>query len=315
MAYETGTAANHNDFMAKLRTFLLANNWTVAWEVGTALIYEGPGVVGGEPVYVSFRTSFDPVGAIYNVFSKCMIGVVPNALLTTEHTGTSPDVCFMLDENPMTYWFFANDRRIIVVAKISTVYESLYAGFFLPYGTPVNYPRPYFIAGTRGGTAQYVSTWRSADATHSAGIVRPHSGLSLHQTTANAYMLNPFGEWAVFVNEGDPGPPGRFNYLFPRKGVAIENTNGDFGETGSSYERFTQWLTHTIDGGYSLTPLHLVSANPTINTWGILQDVYWTPGFDNASENTITLTDGRQFMVFQDTFRTDHHSYFAVLLG
>lgn len=320
MSYETGTATNHTDFMAKLETFALAQGWTKEWEVSNALdrqfVLKGPGVVGGEPVYVAFRLRFNTVTSIYDVFMRGLIGVVPTATLTDEHIGVSPEVAFMLDENPMTYWFVINDRRLVVIAKISTVFESAYAGFFLPYGTPVNFPRPYFIAGTRGRISQNALTWRSSDNAHSAGICRPHAGQWETGALPNAYMLNPFGEWNCFLNEGnDTNLSGRLNYTLPRKGPELDNMNTMFSKSMIGYERFSAQITHNIDGGYSLAPLTLVSATPTINTWGILQDVFWVPGFDNAAENTITLPDGRQFLVVQDTFRTDHSSYFAILLG
>lgn len=319
MSYETGVAADHNDFIAKLLTFALAEGWTKEWDVtnanGRAFVLKGPGVVGGEPVYVGYRTSFNTVTSVYNVFVRCMIGVVPSATLSGEHIGVSEEVAFMLDENPMTYWFMVNDRRIITVAKISTVFETSYAGFFLPYGTPVNFPRPYFVAGTRGRVSPNALTWRSADSAHSAGIVRPHNGDWVIGCLPNAFMLNPFGEWNTFLNIGTGSVSGRLNYLFPRKGADLTNMNTAYNESMIGYERFGNLLTHNIDGGYAMFPLTLASASPTVNTWGVLQDVHWVPGHDNASENTITLADGRQYLVVQDTFRTDHNSYVAILLG
>ena len=36
----------------------------------------------------------------------------------------------------MPYWFIANGRRFIVIVRVSSVYQSAYAGFILPYHLP-----------------------------------------------------------------------------------------------------------------------------------------------------------------------------------
>src|SRR3546814_13562475 len=60
----------------------------------------------------------------------------------------SPIHYFLLWPNAMTYWFYVNDRRLVVVAKIGVYYMSLYAGFFLPYALPDEYSYPYFVSAT-----------------------------------------------------------------------------------------------------------------------------------------------------------------------
>jgi hypothetical protein len=51
-------------------------------------------------------------------------------------------------QNSIDYWFYVNNTRVIVIAKIGVYYISMYAGFFLPYALPAEYPYPYFIGAT-----------------------------------------------------------------------------------------------------------------------------------------------------------------------
>ena len=334
MSYSNGTAANHTAFVTALVAFLTTDSgltteghlWTKPWQNsdGTQFVMQGPGVPGGNPVYVGFRTLFNDVTSTYQLMIRGMTGISLGATDMSGHTGLSPEVAMFLDLEPMEYWFVANGRRVILVAKISTVYESAYAGFFLPYAIPVNYPNPIFVAGTHGAVDQDVTSWRSTYQTHTS-FLWPSSGISSRGSTPSAWLMDPSSEWLALPDIGDQYTGVKNASMMPMRGGLYgsmfgENLNLNYAAVNGAVglDTFVQRLGPNLDGGYSLLPLSPVSASnagSSLNqTWGILDGAYAVPGFNNAAENTVTI-GGLAHLVVQNIFRTTYSDYFAIQLG
>ncbi len=328
MAFETGTAATRQEFRTKLIEFLTENAdlvaadqaWTVAWEPPNGsedmddIVLKGPGLAGQDNVYVALRMAEDiPQDAYWMDFRGCA-GVIGSAVRYNEHVNPQPFPSrLFLDTAPMTYWFIANGRRFIIVLKISTIFQCVYAGLFLPYGTPISYPYPLFVGAAASewrGHSDSARNWRST----AAGFANWWNGYwsngGFDQPPA-AYLMSPAGEWLSVAGEGSIA-----NLSFGPQDTSRDGYFIGRGENQNQYpdEQFVNARARAAYGGqFTMMPLQLFMANPTKQTYGIMDGVNKCQGQDNASENIITL-DSVDYLVVQNTFRTAIDQYVAVAL-
>lgn len=325
MAFITGTATDAADLWSKLLDFLQNNedlvadgqNWDVAWEAPTgspnetAIVLRGPGYTGTDNVYVGMQRVDRPTPDEYEIQTVGMTGFLAGATTIFEHANVSPQpVRMFIDSHAMTYWMVANGRRFVVVAKISTVFESMYAGLFLPYGDPTQYSYPLFIGGSAGirPNADAISSWRSTAEGH-RHFMHAYENVFNPNAETSAWTLSPQGEWLRTVSTGTQGPvavgPRRFH-------AGLDNAEN----TGSGrwgYRTINDRLRAGFDGSMLLTPHTLVQSIPANQTYGVLHGTFHVPGFGNSAENIVTM-DGVDHLVVQDVFRTGVGEFWALAL-
>jgi hypothetical protein len=344
LAYITGTASNHTALWTTLLDFLQTNatlvaagqNWTKVWEVSGQ-----PEVVMQSPAgaRVALKRIDDALTAGESVIwmSGCT-GVIPAAVSFTGHVNSlARTPAAFLDQAPMQYWMVANGRRFVVVIKISTVYQAMYGGFFLPYASPSAYPYPLFIGGTRGFSgysASYIaSTWRAAEADHYRHFVYArNSNGATSGFDSSAAMLTPDASWRAGGIDYNVG-----SYVLPRflmgprafpeymGGSTVTDNNGPaFSSTTSSgnpqrygYQTLRSRMIAGINGEMPLTPVTLMSFNNTTSpdpvTYGILDGCFSVPGQGNTAESLITI-GGLSHLVVPNVQRTDASEYWALAL-
>ena len=192
MPYEIGTASGHYDLLAKIKAFVTStaqmgagNEWGVERDsTGGSdheLILRGPGLSGTEEIYVGMKTYQSVVDDWYNF--KLMGATGYSAGDTFElQPGKSNMVGVPLWNQTIPYWLVANGQRIIVAAKVETVYELFYLGKIVPYATPNQYPYPLAIVGmltsdasTRYSNTAYNMGFKLGDT--GALVIRDNSGL------------------------------------------------------------------------------------------------------------------------------------------
>jgi len=196
----------------------------------------------------------------------------------------------------MPYWLFASGQRVMIVTKISTVYTASYLGKFFPYGTPGEYPQPYYRAlpyfdNTRFSTvSEYFRNFWEPGA---------HDG---------SMMLNPNGNWYQVGDFFDSSGENRAqtgNYVWP--------FNADLGDgAGSAFTRYRE-LRENLDGSMLLLPMEICGENPSVDIYGELDGVYACPAFGAVSEDTITV-DGHLYVLLQSTYHTARYYYAALEL-
>ena len=159
MAWETGTATDHDDLLDKLITFLTTDSGLVAanqeWmvlkdeePVDERYVYlRGPGLADNDQIHANIRRFYNPGTNAYNWEFRGATSY-DGGIAYASQPGTSDMSYLCLANLSMTYWFFANGRRFIVIAKIGTVYTSAYAGLIMPYALPSEYLYPLFIGAT-----------------------------------------------------------------------------------------------------------------------------------------------------------------------
>lgn len=321
MAVETGTASSAEDLYNKLISFLTTNAdlvsagqaWSVAWndpiplENQSDIVLRGPGLSGQDQVYVGMRLYQDVIGDRYFIQTVGMTGVLPNGQSYVDHINATPSyVRTFLDLGTMTYWFVANGRRFVVVIKISTSFEALYAGLFLPYATPLAYPYPLFIGGSAGPISNNGPfNWRSEHTNHSH-FVEPNYNISSNANVeSGAWMMSPQADWRrVAVVNAAP------------VGIHPVHTNGDFFYTQTNQDSYQAnfvrgRMMDAYGGDRMLIPCTLTQHEPTSQTYGILDNVHRCQGVANAAENLITA-DGVDHMVVQNVYRSDFQDYWTI---
>lgn len=303
MAIASGTATDYLDLLSKLRTFLttdatltgLGQNWTELHTTsspytdshGDTVEYEtflqAPGLSGTEEIFLNIQAYKNVVSDYYNWRMAGAVGYNSSSNFNNQ-PGQSPFEFIYLWNQSISYWFVANGQRVIIVAKVSSVYESAYLGKFLAYGTPGQYPYPVAVGGCG---AFYNKRFSLATDDHRAFF---------HPGSMNVYYID--GTWQDFINKTISG------------GITTQRNVWPF-----LYEPGPQtvltWAASDQDGGYPLLPAMLNMSVPANNLLGELDGVFFVPGYSQSSESTITI-GGDTYQVFQNVFRTSAEDYMAI---
>ena len=199
---------------------------------------------------------------------------------TWEHFTEKPTL--PLHDDTIYYWFYSNQQRIIVVAKVASNYESCYLGFGRRFGTPTDYPYPCIVSGSGYGNINFAST----AAYHSFCIEAYHT-----DGAYSTWVVDPANNFLFFYSTTKLGVD-----LYPRR---------NFNNAGELYPDNL--------GRFIMTPVYAVpynAANPNTTLFDF-DGVYHTMGFGIQSEDTIKY-NGRVHRVFQNIFRTNYYDYMAV---
>lgn len=330
MAYTTGTATSHNDLLDKLRLYLVAQGWTqLAWTAGatvndpSTLHVRGPGAGAGKQVFVSVKTFADSLNSIYCWELRGAVDYNA-AFAWGAQLGQSPQQCYLnLWQNSITYWFYVNDRRFVVVAKCSTNYMSAHGGFILPWGTPAQYPFPLYIvgdfyeqqpysynyAGRRMFTDPGNYTSNPASTAYAGGYMRSATGIwyptGNHGRSSNTNYPTGYGKgqralsWPYHCGTG--GNNSLNQQYYPLAWV------GGKGAADSAYA--FESLVPTQQNERCLLPVMIMPGDQA--PLGVLDGVYCVGGSGLATEQVITI-GARTFKVFQNINRNSGDDFFCV---
>lgn len=329
MAFTTGTATDQNDLLDKLRLYLVAQGWTeLAWSAGatvndsSVLHVRGPGAGAGKQVFVSVKTQ---AGAIAGYYSWELRGAVDydSGAAWGAQLGQSPTSCYLnLWSSSITYWFFVNDRRFIVVAKCSTNYMSAHCGFILPWGTPADYPFPLYIAGDFYELQPYSYSYAARRMFVDPGNYTQTPG----DARAGGYARTATGVWYPIGNHSRSA-----NNNYPQayskgqRGISWPyHAGGSYGLSlgAQYYPHFWNGGTGSVDAAYAfealvptqqgerpLLPVMLCPGDQS--PLGVLDGVYCTGGTGLATEQLISI-GARDFRVFQNIARNSPDDFFCV---
>lgn len=308
MAWTSGTATDYRDLLAKLRKFLTTDmtpaseRWTeLRWDQQATtqeLILKGPGLSGTDEIYIGIRSYQDASAGWYFWDLQGFIGYNAANVFSAQPGAIDNYAPGMsLWNAPIQYWFVANGRRVVVVAKVSTVYEAAYLGFIKPYATPGQYPYPLLVGGSMTGQRGRNYSVTSPNHRH---FVDPGEDVQNNANTA-CMLRSPSGAWLPFQNNYYSGTVEyRYDGLRP-----VWPTN--YGYLGNVRE--------APDGTYVLFPIVLTQNNSSSDhdLFGELDGCYWVSGFNNAAENLITV-GGVNHLVVQNVYRTTVRDYWALRL-
>lgn len=251
-------------------------------------IMHGQGLAGADAVYIGLRLQETPASSIYTWETYGMTGFsAPSAL--TAQPGISPDTWTAFHPTADSFWLVWNGRRFIVVSRASTTYHTLYAGFFLPYALPSEYPYPMYVAGDNAASHAHNSVVAAT-----AAFYDPQAG--------NIRLVG--GSWDLIDNDAaiDNSP-----YIYPYDTESTARTWIDLSEV-------------TAAGEYVLYPCILymagnaASAPQDVEPFGTLDGVFGGGFFGGAAEE-ITVVNGVNHLLVQNIFRTDRANYCALRLA
>lgn len=198
-------------------------------------------------------------------------------------------------EAAIPYWFIADGRRVIVIAKLNTQYEVAYLGLLDPFFTPEQWPYPMALGGSLAfGTTipDWNSTswrWSNVDHDHSAFPISDPGGSSPDAEDCQLVARAWSGEW---------------------KGFGARSVWGDVNVVWPWWSGLTK-LDVNLDGSYSRWPVVLNSAVP--NTIGVLAGVACVSGQGLTAETLIT-TGEIDWMAIHNIYRTDRDEFFCIAL-
>lgn len=318
MAITLGTATDYRDLLDRLHAFLTTDPALVAanqaWQAvrwttdatNKSLILKAPGLSGTDEIYCGIQSYENPSGGYYNWRLNGFIGYNPNETFLNQPgavaltlngstlTDYTPKIALWNDAIP--YWFVANGRRVVVVAKVSTVYEAAYLGFIRPYATPGQYPYPLLVGGSMNGETGQAYTL--ADVVHRHFVdpgARSRNSACQLRSLSGAWL--PFKNWESQGYEARVSSTTSLNTVWPYAYAKLDT------------------LREGVDGQYPLTPVVLSQyvSGVEANLLGELEGVYHVSGFGNAAENTVSV-EGVDHLVVPNVARNTACDFWALRL-
>ena len=144
MAYETGTASSANDLIDKISAFLTGScGWSLLDTVATYdKVFFSNGTTPGRyrPLYVRWRNISNYIHV--SGYTLWVDSGTYNDELYNSSTSRAP-----ANSPPVTYWFFGNADRLIVVIKNVVSYYAMYGGYISTYHQPDKDDLPLCVVG------------------------------------------------------------------------------------------------------------------------------------------------------------------------
>lgn len=278
-------------------------------------IWQAPGNDNTAQIFVGALRFLDGTGDYDNLRLGGFTGYNAGAAFASQPGALARPILPLMRVGSMPYWFIANGRRVVIIAKCSTVYESAYLGFLAPYANPTAFPYPLLVGGSMSFTSEPAATstnwkWSYQGNEHRAF---PLSWISaLPPGDMNVFTLRmrkADGSWFGFTAYNRYyGGPSDCGYIWPySNGMTDLRPNLD-----ASYPLFPIVLSEDFGFTSSVDFAYAVPTSP--NMHGELDGVMAVTGHGNAAENIVTV--GRtNWLVVQNVFRNTKADYFAVKLA
>jgi hypothetical protein len=274
---------------------------------GSEYIWKAPGNDAASSIYAGILR-FSDAGADYDNWRLGgFTGFDSGQAFASQPGALTRPVVPLLRVGSVPYWFVANGRRVVMIAKISTVYEAMYLGFFNQYANPNQHPYPLVVGGSM--------SWANEPASTSTNWRWSYSGNEHRAFGIGLGIFSDFNNYPLRMRR----PDGIFQgFCSSRASSSITGYLWPYGYDFSN-------TVLNLDGGYPLLPIVLHSDDgapgiyPSITVsnaqqWGELDGVLAVTGHGNAAENTVTI--GRtKHLVVQNINRTTKADYFAVKLA
>jgi hypothetical protein len=304
MAFTSGSATNYHTLLTALKTYLESQGWTtLAFTSGTALEdfselhIRFPGVNSFTGV-LNIRTQRNVALGHYGWQSSVSKTWV-SSIAWGGQFGESPSVFTNFWDQSLGYWFYVNDRRVIMSVKVSSVYASAFWGMFLPFTTPDEYNYPLYIGSNYSSLKDYAPLTVGDE----FFIASPY--------TNTAYYMAVRGTWEMVENRKTPGMDSysisAVGRLWPFATIRAAN---NFSSLPNDAPRWMAISRPNKNGEVPIIPCHIVSHSEK-QMIGVLDGVHAIPGFGKGTEQQVTFSS-RSFRLFQDLNRTTDGSYMAI---
>lgn len=222
--------------------------------------------------------------------------------LWREQAGHHSKLFMPLWDSSIPYWFVADGRRAVVIAKISSQYEVAFLGFLDPYFSPDQWPYPIAIGGSLAfgvSPPAWQSTdyrWSNSDLDHCAFPISDPGAFGAGVTEDRPMRARDIsGIWLGFdaqMNGADLYMGSPFHAMWPYcTGISL--------------------LDYNLNAGYALWPIMLNGAAP--NTIGQLPGVACVTGQGLTAETLIRYGQ-IAWIAINNINRTERNEWFAIAL-
>ncbi len=239
---------------------------------------------GTEAIYCGIRLEEDGPNVIWNFGMRCFTGYSASQDFENQ-PGTSPEYFTAFWNQDMPYWVMLNARRYIVEAQVSGSDHGLYQGFFLPYGSPQEYPYPICIHCEKDDP----EAWNSGAAGFSAPFVSDFNGAT--RTVGGVWMLTGTNVSDTIIQK------------WPR--ATFQAKPQDLWDNAENF----------ANGDYTLFPIVFRRGTETDvrnpETLGEFDGARMVTGFNNSSGTVITV-GGTEHVVFQDIAKSERSDFWAL---
>ena len=288
------TVAGHYALFEQIRTLVksVGVGWTeLEYDNSTAnrlAWFRLPSTPSQDGVHIGMRTYQDVSDDYYNISFFYAIGWVSGNPYNSQPGFSGEKVICCWNQN-IKCWLNATGNSLRIGAKIQNIYESAYLGKPLLYATPGQWPYPAIV----GGSLNNITNYRYSELTRQAFFKNASNNLSLRMT--NGTHIYP--EIWIHSTSGES--------------QSVSYTLDDPNLNDDRKLRNVAATSNTADGVYVLYPLVLTDSN---NVYGELEGMFYISGFNNATENVVTIT-GVDYVVLRNIYRTDFNDYIAMRIS
>jgi len=299
-----------DSFTFEVADGLSTQKWTInRWDTSSEyeMLAMGPGSAGDDAIYVGIQTFSSSVD--YHCWRLNGFTGYQSESLFMNQPGAIQDTppLMLLWNAKIAYWFVASGRRIVIVARLGTIYEAAYLGLYLGYGTPAALPYPLAIGGSSCAAGLALSDYQytNQDPNHKC-FVDPNGVTDGSYCTLRVLH----GSWLGFANFdlNDYVVVALRNLVWPYNYGNMYSFT-----TNYAYTRY-RVLQKNLDDSLSLFPLILMNGNPSGgNVLGELDGCKAVPAPNASAEDTIV--DGSDtYVLFSNVFRSWSYDYWALKL-
>lgn len=275
--------------------------------------WQGPGFDAARRVYVYGAPFYETSTGTELIRFQCSTAVDTSAVSWfNAQVGSGTESSFlMFGSGTVTYWFYANSRRFIVVVKSGVDdYTSAYMGFMMQFALPADYPFPLFQGATVDSLAARMSTTNAGF----RAFCDPGNG------SGTATMRLWDNTWQRVTNHDNSGGVSDDPVQAPAAWVWPWHVGAT--DLGSSFPNsvvgghntFTQHFLDRIDptsqGDLPLIPAILM--NNTHGNIGVLDGVFAVPRGGVLSPEQVVTVSGTSYQVFSNRNRSGGQHYYAV---
>ena len=279
-------------------TFVMTPPWLQKRGLaGSEYIWQAPGNANTDQIFVG-ATVFSNVSADYYNWRLGGFTGYSSSLAFGAQPGAQTRPCVCLINQAIPYWFIADGRRVMMIAKVSTVYESMFIGLIDAYASPGQWPYPLAVGGSMAWETEPASSdsaWRWSNQADDHSAFWESNSTNISWKTTPLMIRLPTGGWLGFWSKGYDGYLAH-GAIWPWISGMVD-------------------LRPNLDGSYPLFPLIMNHdyGGSTV-TFGEFGGLMATTGHSNISENLHTI--GRDsWLVVQNTYRTTRSSYAAFRLA
>lgn len=275
--------------------------------------WQGPGFDAARRVYVYGAPYYETSTQTELIRFQCATGIDPNlaSWFGFQSGAHSESAILMMAGSTVTYWFYANARRFIVVVRSGVDdYTSAYLGFMLPFATPDDYPFPLF----QGGTVDFLGARMSTVNAGYRTFCDPGNGAGCAAFRRWDNTWTRVGHHDMSPSISDDPVQSPSGWVWPWH-VGQTNFSSSFPNTAvGGYSTFTQHFLDRLDptdqGDLPLIPA--VVMTQTFGNVGVLDGVFAVPRGGVLSPEQVISISGTNYRVFSNRNKSGGQHYYAV---